>query len=229
MAYESPKFMLPIRLGMVNADGQQELFVYALTRKGRMETTNYRTVKLPSEMDLPVYLKEPGRVCQVLQGDVRRQVEKEGRRVLFLEYAWDMAGAIRAPQIRCRTTNCGSSASSGPTTGRGEQAPEVFVTRLHVRYDKAHFPEDLVFQETADRTNSRAVRAASRLAGDETCGARGEYREPAPAARAGSRAPGIDDWVGVSGDPQADGARRGGVPGAPAGVVGTAVEQLNGT
>jgi hypothetical protein len=29
----------------------------------------------------------------------------------------------------------------------------VFVSRLHVRYDAAHFPEDLVFQETADRQN----------------------------------------------------------------------------
>jgi hypothetical protein len=29
----------------------------------------------------------------------------------------------------------------------------VFVTRLHVRYDKQHFPEDLVFQETGDRQN----------------------------------------------------------------------------
>ncbi len=27
VAYESPKFMLPIRLGTVNADGPQELFV----------------------------------------------------------------------------------------------------------------------------------------------------------------------------------------------------------
>ena len=34
VAYESPKFMLPIRLGMVNAEGAQELFVYALTRQG---------------------------------------------------------------------------------------------------------------------------------------------------------------------------------------------------
>jgi len=51
VAYESPKFMLPIRLGMVNADGAQEVFVYALTRKGRVETTNYRTVKLPSNLD----------------------------------------------------------------------------------------------------------------------------------------------------------------------------------
>jgi hypothetical protein len=36
VAYESPKFMLPIRLGTVNADGTQELFVYALSRKGRV-------------------------------------------------------------------------------------------------------------------------------------------------------------------------------------------------
>src|SRR5262249_59814720 len=59
VAYESPKFMLPIRLGMVNASGPQDLFVYALTRSGRIETTNYRTVKLPSDMDLRVYLKQP--------------------------------------------------------------------------------------------------------------------------------------------------------------------------
>ena len=32
VAYESPKFMLPIRLGTVNANGPQELFVFALTR-----------------------------------------------------------------------------------------------------------------------------------------------------------------------------------------------------
>ena len=32
-------------------------------------------------------------------------------------------------------------------------AQNVFVTRLHVRYDREHFPEDLVFQETGDRQN----------------------------------------------------------------------------
>lgn len=31
IAFESPKFMLPIRLGTVNADGAQELFIYLLT------------------------------------------------------------------------------------------------------------------------------------------------------------------------------------------------------
>jgi hypothetical protein len=32
----------------------------------------------------------------------------------------------------------------------------VILTRLHVRYDADHFPEDLVFQETGDRSNFQA-------------------------------------------------------------------------
>src|SRR5881628_1034565 len=88
VAYESPKFMLPIRLGMVNADGPQELFVYALTRKGRVEATNYRTVKLPSDMDLPVYLKE--QFADFYRAMFSEQVRKEDMRVVFTEYAWDM-------------------------------------------------------------------------------------------------------------------------------------------
>ena len=35
---QSPKFMLPIRLGMANADGAQDLLIYTLTRRGRVET-----------------------------------------------------------------------------------------------------------------------------------------------------------------------------------------------
>jgi len=54
VAYESPKFMLPIRLGMVNDSAPPDLFVYALMRTRRTEPTYYRTVQLPSDMDLPV-------------------------------------------------------------------------------------------------------------------------------------------------------------------------------
>jgi hypothetical protein len=48
MAFESKRFMLPIRLSMLNAKGEQDLIVYTITRKGRVETTNYRTVQIPS-------------------------------------------------------------------------------------------------------------------------------------------------------------------------------------
>src|SRR5206468_3185031 len=88
MAFETPKFMLPIRLGTLNADGPQELFVYTLTRKGRVETTNYRTVRLPSDVELPTYVKEE--FPQFYRDMFGQQVKKEDMRAVFLEYAWDM-------------------------------------------------------------------------------------------------------------------------------------------
>ena len=57
-AFSSPKFMLPIRLGMLNAQGPQDLVIYALTQNGRVETTNYRTQKLPTDIDLPGLVRD---------------------------------------------------------------------------------------------------------------------------------------------------------------------------
>src|SRR5437867_7405533 len=88
MAFESPRFILPIRLGTLNADGPQDLFVYALTRKGRVETTNYRTVRLPTDRELPAYVKEE--FPQFYRAMFSHQVEREDMRAVFLEYAWDM-------------------------------------------------------------------------------------------------------------------------------------------
>src|SRR5438067_4685056 len=88
VAYESPKFMLPIRLGTVNAEGTQELFVYALTRNGRVETTNYRTVKLPSDLDIPLYIKDD--FPPFYKAMFSQQVRREDMNVVFTEYAWDM-------------------------------------------------------------------------------------------------------------------------------------------
>ncbi len=56
--YTSPKFMLPIRLGTVNADGPQDLILMALTQKGRVETTNYQTERVPTGIDVPLFIKD---------------------------------------------------------------------------------------------------------------------------------------------------------------------------
>ena len=40
VAFETPKFMLPIRLGMANANGAQDMIVYLFSKKGRVETAN---------------------------------------------------------------------------------------------------------------------------------------------------------------------------------------------
>jgi len=156
IAYESNKFMLPIRLGTLNAKGKQELYVYALTRSGRVETTNYRTVKLPSNMDVPEFVQ--GEFAEFYRDMFAKQVEAENERAVFLEYAWDMAWCdpCAADPLSPQELRKLGVFWVGDQSGR-RMAPmpaqDVFVTRLHVRYDSEHFPEDLVFQETGDRQN----------------------------------------------------------------------------
>ena len=193
VAYESPKFMLPIRLGTVNANGPQELFIYALTRTGRVETTNYRTVRLPTGMELPAYVKDD--FPRFYRAMFDQQVRRHDMRVVFLEYAWDMGWCdpCAADPLSSRElqdlgvfwiVEADSPAPGGRPRGvrAGPQAKDVYVTRLHVRYDGAHFPEDLVFQETGDRENFQGRYVLRHpWTGSDTCSAADDYRRALPA------------------------------------------------
>ena len=145
MSFESPGFMLPLRLGMINAKGDQDLIVYALTRKGRVETTNYPTVKIPSNVEIPEYVKDE--FAPFYNAMFKRIYEREGRRAAFLEHAWD-------------TSWCDPCASDPPSVDELQRAgagwagkDRVFITRLHVRYGKLFFKEDLMFRETPNNEN----------------------------------------------------------------------------
>lgn len=173
VAFDSPKFMLPIRLGTVNADGPQDLIIYTLTQKGRVETTNYRTVPLPTGMEIPVYVKNE--FSDFYKSMFAEQVKREDMRVVFLEYAWDMgwcdpcaADPLSPDELKKLGVFWLSPADSPPPVPLPgiksnklrpmpmpiRQNPvSTYVTRLHVRYNAANFPEDLVFQETSNRDN----------------------------------------------------------------------------
>lgn len=165
VAYESPKFMLPIRLGTVNSNGPQELFIFALSPKGRVETTNYRTVKIPSDVDVPLYTKTDfGPFYQALFDN---EVTKESMRSVFLEYSWNLGACDPCsadPIPNDNLVELGAywlaAPNSPPAPANGIVRPRyppfglrgtAFVTRLHVRYDREHFPEDLMFEETANQ------------------------------------------------------------------------------
>jgi len=159
IAFESPAFMLPIRLGMINAAGPQELIVFTLTRKGRVEVANYRTVEMPSDLDVPIFVREEfGAFYRAL---FERQTVKEGRRAVFLEYAWDMAWCdpcAAKPLPVAELIELGAFWLEGlpEVVGGGSLANDAFVTRLHLRYDAEHFPHDLMFKQTLDRRNFQA-------------------------------------------------------------------------
>ncbi len=187
IAFESPKFMLPIRLGMINSNGKQELFVFALTREGKVETTNYRTTALPSGMDIPLYVK--GEFGNFYKDMFAEQVEKEGGRTVFTEYAWDMnwcdpcaADPLSDDELRELGVywvgdDSGDSIRQVPLRQSSpSRARDVFITRLHISYDKEHFPEDLKFKTTGDRQNfqSRYV-LRHPFTGEATCEAAENY------------------------------------------------------
>lgn len=167
-AFESPKFMLPIRLGMVNAEGAQDMVVYLITRDGRVETTNYRTVKLPTGMDIPVYVKED--FAGFYKAMFEQQVKSENTKAVFTEYFWNMGwcdpcaeNPLTPEELRKLGVFWLDGGSQPPgILGRvpmpvpGGGPLPVMMTRLHVRYTPDTFPEDLVFQETRDQENYQA-------------------------------------------------------------------------
>lgn len=150
--FESERFMLPIRLGMANANGDQDMIVYALTRSGRVETANYRTALIPSNRNVPLYVQE--RFGKFYIDLFEKAWKREGKNAVMLEYAWNVSPSFTG--MKCdpcvgpppMTEELAEAGVDWLNDVRGAQ---VFLTRLHVRYNRQHYPSDLVFQITPNR------------------------------------------------------------------------------
>lgn len=176
IAYESRKFMLPIRLGMMNANQEQDLLVYILSPDGRAEVSNYRTVKVPSDVNIPVFVKDEFK--DFYKSMFQNVYNKEDRKVAFLEYAWDMgscdpcsADPLTTEELKeagvfwlgqpestfIPPGNSGNTPARFSTPPRPPRPPvinnNIFISRIHVRYTRDKFPEDLIFQSTSNREN----------------------------------------------------------------------------
>ena len=176
-AFETEKFMLPMRLGMLNAapDKQQDLIIYMLTRQGRVESSNYRTANLPTDMNLPPFIKP--RFQEFYKAMFGNSARQEDYRVVFTEYVWNMAwcdpcaaNPLNRDELRKAgvfwvdgDVDQGFALMQNPKLGKSitvDSAPEAaqpaVLTRLHVRYTPRSFPEDLMFTQTQDQQNWQA-------------------------------------------------------------------------
>jgi hypothetical protein len=182
--YETPKFMLPLRLGTVNANGPQDLFVFALTRNGRVEAANYPNVKVPTGMDVPLYVKDEfGKFYKTM---FDRAVAREDMRAVFVEYAWDMGWCdpcAAEPLSNKELVELGARWIGDDSDEEVSRGVPAFVTRLHVRYDAKSFPEDIAFLETKDRENFQGRYVLRHpWNGNASCPAAQAYRDQLPAA-----------------------------------------------
>ncbi len=191
ISFNSPKFMLPIRLGMANADGDQDLIVYAFTRRGRIECTNYRNVEIASNKKIPLFVQKN---FGAFYGNLfTNQWDKENKNVAFLEYAWNVTPV--------NPMKCDPCVGNPPTeqdlvqsgvwwlgnkdwTDYSDVDEEidndgdnnVHFTRLHFRYNRKSFPQDLMFQVTPNTLNYQARYIITHPAtGDLSCTAGKKY------------------------------------------------------
>ncbi len=191
ISFNSPKFMLPIRLGMANADGDQDLVVYAFTRKGRIESTNYRNVDIVSNKNIPLFVQKN---FGAFYGNLfTNQWDKENKSVAFLEYAWNVTPIN---QMKCDPC-VGNPPTEQDLVQSGvwwlngkdwndysdidNDQPDdgnrnVHFTRLHFRYNRRSFAQDLMFQVTPNTQNFQARYIITHPAtGDFNCEAGKRY------------------------------------------------------
>lgn len=181
ISYSSSKFMLPIRLGMINSTAEQDLIVYALSPKGQTEVTNYRTVKVASDANIPLFVKDE--FANFYKSMFQTAYTREDKKVAFLEYAWDMsscdpcsADPLTSAELKqAGVFWLGDDNSTSP--GVSPPSNNVFITRLHVRYTRNKFPEDLMFQETSNQESFQGRYILQHpYAGELKCKAGSQYK-----------------------------------------------------
>jgi hypothetical protein len=223
ISFSSPKFMLPIRLGMANADGDQDMIVYAFTKKGRIEATNYRTVTLPTGKNVPLFVKN--NFGNFYANLFQHQWDKEGKAIAMLEYAWDVS-----PRNYVKCDPCVATAPSTQDLVQAgvwwvnrdwndytdidqqeeDYSENVYFTRLHVRYNRKAFPQDLMFQVTPNTDSYQARYIITHPAtGGFECEAGKKYLQELKKRRADEMemltyltGKGYSDWDLVSEEPE---------------------------
>jgi hypothetical protein len=92
--FDSPDLALPIRLGLVNSGGTQDLIVHVLGKGKRYEIANYPNVTIPTNLDVAENAKEQfGKFYAAL---FDKTVAKTPKAVVT-EYSWDAGSCDPCP------------------------------------------------------------------------------------------------------------------------------------
>ena len=92
--YDSEEFKLPVRLGLINSSGTQDLIVHILGRGTRYDVANYPNVTIPTNLDVSEVASE--RFGTFYTSLFDRTMEKNPKAVVT-EYAWQPTSCDPCP------------------------------------------------------------------------------------------------------------------------------------
>ena len=149
--FDSDRFSLPIRLGLLNSSGAQDLVVHILGRDVRYHAANYPNVPIPT--NLRVERREAENFSRYYERLLRRTWQRHPGAVIT-EYAWQSGNCDPCPGPAL-------DANTLATLGGdlvGVSHPSAWVlTRLHARYDVQNAGDDLVFASATAISGGRGV------------------------------------------------------------------------
>lgn len=146
ISFETERFMLPIRLGMANADGDQDLTVYAFTRTGRVEPTNYRMAEMPTNLTVPTFVAQD--FGKFYSDMFTTAWKREGRNAIMLEFAGSWIPNNWSPWQNDNFNQFKSLGLDWVQDENSQTYSPIMLTRMHIRYNRTTFPQDLAFQVT---------------------------------------------------------------------------------
>ena len=148
--YESEDFRLPIRLGLINSDGTQDLLAFTIAKEQRYEVANRQNVRIPTNQVVGAAIAR--RFPSFYEKTFSRTTEKQEDAVVT-EYAW-RAGKCDPcpvdPLSRADFRKLGGAVINevaDPEGGMVRGPRGWTVTRLHYRYGKKGGGRDLVFEK----------------------------------------------------------------------------------
>jgi hypothetical protein len=164
--YDTPEFSLPVRLGLLNSKGSQDLIVNILARQ-RYELANYSNVTIPTNIRVQDDVRKS--FPSFYEALFARTLEQNDNAVVT-EYAWSAATCDPCPteplnpsELATLGADVLDSASEPPTSGIGGRpfpggsSINFTLTRLHARYTKDSLGEDLVFKQAKPIAGGRGI------------------------------------------------------------------------
>ncbi len=145
--YDADDLTLPIRLGLANSGGTQDLIVNILAPNQRYDVANYKNVTIPTNIDVRPSVKDKFGAFYAALFDAT--VEKH-KGAIVTEYAWQATTCDPCPGPALDpsdfvTLGADVLAGSREQPQRYDNADFV-LTRLHARYGK-DLKDDLVFKQ----------------------------------------------------------------------------------
>jgi hypothetical protein len=164
-AFDANELRLPVRLGLLNAAGKQDLIVYVIHPTSRFEVANYANAFIPTNLEVADGVRKafPAFFAELFDATVEKMGRKAhptredprgGPGVVVTEYAWQTTGCDPCPTPPL--TDNDLTTLGLDVLGAGPQGPSWVLTRLHTRYSKETLSEDLIFREARPAVGGRA-------------------------------------------------------------------------